>query len=76
MLIKIDNTGKTRSIYECDKCGKRINTSTERRYKIRLNTYKGRSSAEIVIRSYDMCKRCASIINNYIMKKKGDKKEE
>lgn len=75
MLIKLDRTGKTRSIYECDKCGKRINTSTERRYKIRLNTYKGRSSEEIVIRSYDMCKRCASIINNYIIKK-GDKKKE
>ena len=55
--------------------GKRINTSTEKRYKIRLNTYKGKGSTEVVIRSYDLCKRCTSIINNYIMKK-GNKKEE
>lgn len=55
--------------------GKRINTSTERRYKMRLNTYKGRSSMEIVIRAYDLCKRCASIINNYIIKEVKKKEE-
>lgn len=76
MLIKQDYTGRTRSIYECDRCGKRINTNTEKRYKIRINTYKGRTSTEVVIRGYDMCRKCASIINNYIMKKGDNKKEE
>lgn len=75
MLIKTDYTGRTRSLYECDKCGKRINTSTEKRYKIRINTYKGRSSTEIQIRGYDLCRRCSSIINNYIMRKENKKEE-
>lgn len=75
MLIKMDRSGKTRSLYECDKCGKRINTSTEKRYKCRLNTYKGRGSTEIAIRGYDLCKKCASIINNYILRKENKKEE-
>jgi coenzyme F420-reducing hydrogenase alpha subunit len=74
MLIKRDYTGKTKSVYECDKCKRKINTTTEKRYRIKLNTYKNRTSVEAGIRTYDLCRRCASIINNYIMK--GIKKKE
>lgn len=69
MLIEKENTGKKKSKYICDKCSKQINTDTERRYKISIDTPKDNTSGMKKIRRYDLCKHCTSIIINYIEKK-------
>lgn len=69
MLVEREYTGRKRSKYICDKCGKPINTKSERRYKIGIDTPKDNRSRMKIIRRYDLCKHCTSVIINYIEKK-------
>lgn len=70
MLIERVYTGDKKSKYVCDKCGKPINTKTEKRYKISIDTpIPNRSSYMNIVRRYDLCKRCTSVIIGYVEKK-------
>jgi protein-arginine kinase activator protein McsA len=69
MLVEKVYTGDKRYKYVCDKCGKPINTKSERRYKIGIDTPKDNTSGMKIVKRYDLCKRCTSIIINYIEKK-------
>ena len=69
MLVEKDYTGKKKSKYICDRCGKPINTDTEKRYKIGIDTPKNYMSEMKIVRRYDLCKHCTSVIINYIEKK-------
>ena len=69
MLEEIDYTGKKRSKYICDRCGRRINTSSEKRYKLGIDTPKGNTSVMKSVKRYDLCKHCISAIVNYVEKK-------
>lgn len=60
---------RKKSKYICDKCGKQINTDTERRYKISIDTPKDNTSGMKMIRRYDLCKHCTNVIINYVEKK-------
>lgn len=55
MLIKKDCTGKTKSIYKCDRCGTEIHTDVSDRFKVFVK--KSPKDYE-VINSWDLCKRC------------------
>lgn len=68
MLEAVDYTGKTKSKYICDRCGKHINTYSEKRYKICIDTPKDSSSVLKPIKRYDLCKKCAKLIV-YIIEK-------
>ena len=70
MLIEKVYTSNKKSKYVCDRCGKFINTSDEKRYKIGIDTPKlNKSSSMDIIRRYDLCKQCTNIIIDYIEKK-------
>ena len=70
MLVERVYTGNKKSKYICDKCGKEINTDAEKRYKIGIDTPRpNRSSSMEIVRRYDLCKRCTSIVIGYIEKK-------
>ena len=69
MLIEKVYTGDKRYKYVCDKCGKSINTKSEKRYKIGIDTPKDNTSGMKIVRRYDLCKHCTSVIINYIEKK-------
>lgn len=69
MLVEREYTGKKKSKYICDRCSKQINTNTERRYKIGIDTPKDNTSGMKIIRRYDLCKHCTSVVINYIEKK-------
>lgn len=69
MLVEKVYTGDKRYKYVCDKCGKLINTKSERRYKIGIDTPKDNTSGMKIVRRYDLCKHCTSVIINYIEKK-------
>lgn len=70
MLKAIDYTGKKKSVYICDRCGKRINTSSERRYKVSIRTPKGKTSVMKTLNGYDLCRCCTGNIINMIEKGK------
>lgn len=63
MLIKKDCTGKTRTVYQCDKCGKIINIKNRKRFKlsIDINT-KNKTSSLTKLYRYDLCTNCINII--------------
>ena len=69
MLVEREYTGKKKSKYICDKCSKQINTDTEKRYKIGIDTPKDNTSGTKMIRRYDLCKHCTNVIINYVEKK-------
>lgn len=70
MLVERVYTSREKSKYTCDKCGKFINTDKEKRFKISIDTPKlNRSSAMDIVRRYDLCKRCTSVIIGYVEKK-------
>lgn len=77
MLIKMDRTGKTKSVFKCDRCKKRLVTGSRTRYKIAVHktprTYK-------TINKYDLCEECyikiCKYINGNIMSKKEKIKEK
>lgn len=69
MLVERVYTSDEKSKFICDRCGKNINTDTERRYKIGIDTPKGNTSGMKKIRRYDLCKRCTNAIVNYVEKK-------
>ena len=69
MLVERENTGKKKSKYICDRCSKPINTDTEKRYKIGIDTPKDNTSGMKIIRRYDLCKHCTNVIINYVEKK-------
>lgn len=55
MLVSVDCTGKKGSIFECDRCKKRIHAKVE--YKYRITVYKTpRDYAKT--NSWDLCGRC------------------
>lgn len=68
MVIKVDTTGKTKSIYECDRCHKEINLSTDNRFKVIV-----RSKANNTLKTWDLCKRCSLLLCKGI--EKGVKKD-
>lgn len=69
MLIKIDHTGKKGTIYSCDRCKKEINTDNERRYKVTVEIGKTVGHHyKTVIKKYDLCKHCCSILCHAIEK--------
>lgn len=65
MLVKkyYQNNGK--AVYECDRCKKLMDTHEDNRYRIVISSTKSRGK---VIRGYDLCKHCCSIIVHYIEK--------
>lgn len=69
MLQEIDYTGKKRSKYICDKCGKPINTSTQKRYKVNIDVFVNKNSKKILKR-YDLCRHCASVLVHTVEKGK------
>ena len=69
MLIETDRRGKTKSIFECDRCGRIINTETDHRFKLTVqNTPRGSNTN--VIKSWDLCKRCYAALYKGIEKEK------
>jgi hypothetical protein len=71
MLIKKDRTGKTKSIFTCDRCNKRLISGTDTRYKI--SVYKA-PKTYITIDSFDLCEQCYSVIVNELESYIGNKK--
>ena len=57
MLVEKDYTGKKKSKYICDRCGKSINTDTEKRYKIGIDTPKNYTSEMKIVRTTEIQKR-------------------
>ena len=68
MLKQKDYTGKTKSVYICDRCNTVINTAYDKCYKIVVNTYKDNTTVFKAIKRYDLCRKCASIFCNYVEK--------
>ena len=70
MLVSMDKTGKTKSIFKCDRCGVVIETGVDERYRMSIN----KTSKHKTIKGYDLCKRCCLTICKII--EKGVKKED
>ena len=69
MLIKIDHTGKRGTIYICDRCKHKIDTSEERRYKISVEIGKTQGHTyKTVLKKYDLCKHCCIVLCHAIEK--------
>lgn len=62
MLTKIDYTGKTKSIYKCDRCGVELNTAVNDRYKVNINKFEANKTIYKRTRKYDLCKHCCALI--------------
>lgn len=56
MLVKINYTGKGNTIYECDRCHKRIDTGKERR--IRISAQISQHSKYKNLNGWDFCEKC------------------
>jgi DNA-directed RNA polymerase subunit RPC12/RpoP len=70
MLKNIDYTGKNKTEYICDKCGRDINNDNLKRFKININTPKKNSKSTLkTYRSYDLCSRCTTVIIKYLENK-------
>lgn len=69
MLISVDYTRQHQgSIFECDRCRRRINTKREKRYVVDISKSKlGKSGLE-KIKKFDFCSNC---IRKYL--KEGDR---
>ena len=59
MLISKDCTGKTGSIFECDRCKGEIHTPKEGRYRIAVQNT---SESVKTVSSWDFCRRCYRIL--------------
>ena len=59
MLISMDKTGKTKSVYKCDRCGEIIENINGHRYRISAHKPKGRKTT---VNGWDFCRRCYLIL--------------
>lgn len=67
MLIETDRRGKTKSIFECDRCKRIINTEIDQRFKLTVqNTPIGNHAN--TIKRWDLCKRCYAALYKGIEK--------
>lgn len=57
-LVKIDYTGKSGTIFECDRCHKKIDTDKDVRYIVDISKSKLKDSGRIKIKKYDFCDIC------------------
>lgn len=56
MLITTDCTGKKGSVFECDRCKKRLHSKVEKRFRITAyDTPRGYYKQD---NSWDLCERC------------------
>ena len=59
MIISVDYGGQGKgSIFECDQCHKKINTSKEKRYVVDISKSKLSRSGLEKIKKFDFCKNC------------------
>lgn len=65
MIIKQDNTGKTKSIFKCDRCNAELITDRDERYRISVQEIPRTNSKT---KKWDLCRRC------YLLLCKGIKK--
>lgn len=77
MLKDKNLSGTVASLYICDRCGTEIENKRGVRYRILLQTKNEKHNMQATIKTYDLCKSCASrvnaLINKTIPKKEGDK---
>lgn len=59
MVVNKDNTGKTKTIYECDRCHKKIDTAKFSSFKLSVRKT---SDHNTFIESWDLCYRCLNVI--------------
>ena len=68
-IVSIDYTRQGKgSVFECDRCHKKINTKKEKRYVIYISKSKLGQSGLEKIKKFDFCRNC---IRKYL--KDGDK---
>ena len=60
MLVKKDCSGKTKSIYECDRCHKKIDTAKASSFKVSVRKTSERDRE--IVESWDLCWRCLNVI--------------
>ena len=70
MLIKKNFRNKKNSIYECDRCKRKIN------YCTRFQLYVAGKGTSIGRKYVDLCERCMNALDRGIKKGKGVKKYE
>lgn len=63
MIVNIDRTGKSKSIYECDRCHKKIDTAKASSFKVSVRKTSEHNS---FIESWDLCYKCLNVIKNAI----------
>ena len=65
MVVKVDFTGKTKSEYQCDRCGAKLQKGVANRYRVvvyRTTKYKG-------IMHWDLCTKCTRALKRGIEKR-------
>lgn len=64
MLKKIDKTGKTKTLYICDMCGKMVNMEDRVAIHTKIGTDKS------IQKKWDLCNKCYVLLNRSIIKYK------
>ncbi len=67
MLKDKNLTGKQASIYICDRCGAEIENKRGTRYRIQFQTKSNKHNMQETIKSFDLCKQCAKVVNSVII---------
>ena len=67
MLVKTDYTGKSKSIYACDRCKKELHTEEDNRFRVDIR------KNNKMIKKWDLCIKCYSALYRGI--EKGVKKD-
>lgn len=58
-IISVDYTRQKRgSIFECDRCHRKINTAREKRYVVNISKSKLSRSGLEKIKKFDFCSKC------------------
>jgi hypothetical protein len=68
MLIEKDCTGKTKSIYQCDRCKKRLDMAVDERYKVSIYEDKIDFKNLESVKKYDLCRHCYILLYRAIEK--------
>ena len=59
MLVKADTTGKTKSIFKCDRCKKKLINDKDERYVIYIQKIPMNRK---IVKTWDLCDRCFSAL--------------
>lgn len=68
MLIEADRTGKTKSIFKCDRCNKILIADQDERFRISVTEI---PMNQRKTKKWDLCKKCYAALYRGIEKKNG-----